>query len=92
MVVVVRAAVDALVAAEDSVALPRLMERNSFSEDEATQRLSSQRNWKDRAAASDLIFHNNDEVMVTCHSWSHFSFMLNIFIQAKMSDIPMFKV
>ncbi len=51
-----------LVAAEDSVALPRLMERNSFSEDEATQRLSSQRNWKDRAAASDLIFHNNDEV------------------------------
>ena len=48
-----------LVAAEDDVALPRLMERNGFSEEEAKQRLASQRNWKDRAPASDLIFHNN---------------------------------
>jgi len=51
-----------LVAAEDAVALPRLMARNSFSEEEARQRLGSQRNWKDRAPASDLIFHNNGEV------------------------------
>ena len=51
-----------LVAAEDDVALPRLMERNGFSEEEAKQRLASQRNWKDRAPASDLIFHNNGAV------------------------------
>ena len=48
-----------LVAAEDTIALPRLMERNSFDKDEAKQRLESQRNWKDRAPASDLILHNN---------------------------------
>ena len=48
-----------LVAADDTVALPRLMERNSFDEAEAKQRLGSQRNWKDRAPASDLVFLNN---------------------------------
>ena len=51
-----------LVAAEDDISLPRLMERNNFSEEEARQRLGSQRDWKDRAPASDLIFHNNHGV------------------------------
>jgi dephospho-CoA kinase len=51
-----------LVAAEDTVSLPRLMERNSFSEEEARQRLGSQRRWQDRAPASDLIFHNNSDL------------------------------
>ena len=48
-----------LFACEESAALDRLMKRNGFSEDEASQRLSSQRHWKDRAPASDSIFHND---------------------------------
>jgi dephospho-CoA kinase len=48
-----------LVAAEDEIALPRLIARNNFSEEEAQQRLGAQRKWTDRAAASDYIFHND---------------------------------
>ncbi len=48
-----------LVAAEDAIALPRLMERNGFSEEEATQRLASARNWRDRAGGADYVFHND---------------------------------
>jgi dephospho-CoA kinase len=48
-----------LVAAEDAVALPRLMERNAFSEDEAQQRLASARNWRERAGGADHVFHND---------------------------------
>ena len=50
-----------LVAAENTVALPRLMHRNSFSEDEAQQRLDSQRPWEKRAPASDLVVHNDTD-------------------------------
>lgn len=48
-----------LVGADDEVTLPRLIERNNFSEEEATQRLASARKWQDRAPASDRIFLNN---------------------------------
>lgn len=48
-----------LVAAEDEVALPRLMERNAFSEQEAKQRLASARNWRERAGGADHVFHND---------------------------------
>jgi dephospho-CoA kinase len=48
-----------LVAAEDAVALPRLMDRNGFSEEEAKQRLASARNWRDRAGGADHVFHND---------------------------------
>jgi dephospho-CoA kinase len=48
-----------LVAAEDEVALPRLMDRNAFSEEEAKQRLASARHWQDRAGGADTVFHND---------------------------------
>lgn len=48
-----------LVAADDEVALPRLMERNAFSQEEAQQRLASARSWKEREPASDRVFLNN---------------------------------
>jgi dephospho-CoA kinase len=48
-----------LVAAEDEIALPRLIARNNFSEEEAKQRLGAQRKWIDRTAAADHTFHNN---------------------------------
>lgn len=48
-----------LVAAENEIALPRLIARNNFSEEEAQQRLDAQRKWEDRAAAADYIFHND---------------------------------
>lgn len=48
-----------LVAAGDEVALPRLMERNGFSKEEAEQRLASARSWKEREPASDRVFLNN---------------------------------
>ena len=48
-----------LVAADDEVALPRLMERNAFSQEEAEQRLASARSWKEREPASDRVFLNN---------------------------------
>ncbi len=48
-----------LVAAEDEIARPRLIARNSFSEAEAQQRLDAQRKWTERAPAADHVFHNN---------------------------------
>ena len=55
-----------LVAAENDTALRRLMERDDFSEQEALQRLNSQRPWTDRKPASDHVLHNDgtrDEFM-----------------------------
>jgi dephospho-CoA kinase len=48
-----------LFAVNDSVAIKRLKARNDFSEEEATQRLSSQKRWQDRAPASDIVTMNN---------------------------------
>ena len=48
-----------LFACEDDAARRRLMQRNGFSMDEANQRLASQRAWRERAPAADLVFHNN---------------------------------
>ncbi|MDA1240380.1 MAG: dephospho-CoA kinase [Chloroflexi bacterium] len=48
-----------LVAAEDEIAKPRLMARNNFNDEEAQQRLDSQRKWTDRAPAADHVFHND---------------------------------
>ena len=48
-----------LFACEEDTARSRLMRRNNFSQDEANQRLASQRAWQDRGPASDRVFHNN---------------------------------
>jgi dephospho-CoA kinase len=48
-----------LVACEEETALRRLMARNNFSEEEARQRLRSQRPWQQRAKAADLVLHND---------------------------------
>ena len=48
-----------LVAAEDEIALPRLIARNNFSDEEAQQRLGAQRKWTEREPASDHVFHND---------------------------------
>ena len=51
-----------LVAADADVARRRLMSRNGFSEEEAEQRLKSQRPWGVRAPAADFVLANNGEV------------------------------
>ena len=48
-----------LFACEEDTARRRLMQRNGFSVDEANQRLASQRDWQERAPASDRVFHND---------------------------------
>lgn len=48
-----------LIASEPDAARPRLMTRNGFSEDEANQRLNSQRDWRLRAPAADFVLHND---------------------------------
>lgn len=48
-----------LVASEPDAARPRLMARNGFTEDEANQRLASQRDWRLRAPAADFVLHND---------------------------------
>ena len=48
-----------LVGADYDVALPRLMQRNNFSEEEARQRLDAARTWQQREPASDRLFMNN---------------------------------
>jgi dephospho-CoA kinase len=48
-----------LVAAETDTAKQRLMARNNFNNEEAQQRLDSQRKWEERAPASDHVFHND---------------------------------
>lgn len=51
-----------LVAVEPAVARARLIARNGFSEEEAEQRIKSQRPWQDRAPAADLIIHNDGDL------------------------------
>ena len=51
-----------LVACEKETALPRLMERNNFSHEEAMQRINGARDWRERAPAADRIFHNDGEL------------------------------
>ena len=51
-----------LVAVDNSVALPRLMARNSFAIEEAQQRIDAQQPWQKRSPASDVVFHNNSDV------------------------------
>ena len=51
-----------LVAVDNSVALPRLMARNSFATEEAQQRIDAQQPWQKRSSASDFVFHNNSDV------------------------------
>jgi len=48
-----------LVGADYDVALPRLMQRNNFSEAEARQRLDAARTWQQREPGSDRLFMNN---------------------------------
>jgi len=48
-----------LVVCSEETALRRLMARNNFSEAEARQRLASQRDWRLRAPAADLVIHND---------------------------------
>ena len=51
-----------LVAAEPEVAKKRLMARNNLSEEEAEQRLKSQRPWQERAPAADFVIHNDGDI------------------------------
>jgi len=48
-----------LVATENEHALRRIMERNDLSREDAQQRLSSGRDWRERVPAADHVFHNN---------------------------------
>ncbi len=48
-----------VVAAEPDSMRARLMARNGFSEDEANQRIGSQRDWRLRAPAADWVVHND---------------------------------
>ena len=51
-----------LFACEESTARRRMMERDQLSEEEASQRLASQRHWEERAPASDLVIFNDGEL------------------------------
>ena len=51
-----------LVAAEDELAIDRLMARNSLTREEAEQRMASATPWADRAPRADLVLHNNGTV------------------------------
>ncbi len=51
-----------LVASEDETALQRLMARNSFSREEAEQRMASAIHWTERAPKADLVLHNDGSV------------------------------
>jgi len=48
-----------LIACYEDIARERLEIRNQYTDDEVEQRLASQRRWQDRAAAADLVIHNN---------------------------------
>ena len=48
-----------LVAADETLALPRLMERNGLTEVEARVRLDAATPWQDRAPACDRLFFND---------------------------------
>lgn len=60
-----------LVAVDNSVALPRLMTRNSFSAEEAQQRIDAQQPWENRSPASDCVFHNNLDLNTFKNSIDH---------------------
>ena len=47
-----------LVGVDDAIAIPRLIERNGLTEDEARQRLASAVPWETRAPAADRVFMN----------------------------------
>lgn len=51
-----------LVAVDPPIAKQRLIARNGFTEDEAEQRLRSQRPWEERAAAVDAVILNNGDL------------------------------
>ena len=51
-----------LVASEGETALQRLMARNSFSREEAEQRMASAIHWTERAPKADLVLHNDGSV------------------------------
>lgn len=51
-----------LFAVETDIAVGRLMVRNHLSEEDANRRILSQKDWRDRAAASDLITHNDGDM------------------------------
>lgn len=51
-----------LFACNEDTARRRLMQRNGFSEEEANQRLASQRPWRDREPAADHVFHNDGKL------------------------------
>ena len=48
-----------LFACDDDIARQRLAARNQYTPEEVEQRLASQRSWKDREPASDLVIFNN---------------------------------
>lgn len=48
-----------VVAAEPDTMRARLMARNGFTEEEANQRITSQRDWRLRAPAADHVLHND---------------------------------
>ncbi len=48
-----------LVATERENAIRRIIDRNQFSIEEATQRVDGQRPWQSRAPAADHVFHND---------------------------------
>ena len=51
-----------LVWAPEKVMVERLMRRNGLSEEEARQRLASQRPWQDRGPAADFILENSGDI------------------------------
>ena len=48
-----------LFAADDNLAISRLMARNNLDQTAAEQRLASQQKWEDRAPAADIVTHND---------------------------------
>lgn len=51
-----------LFACEEELALTRLMDRNQMNEEDAKQRLSSQRKWQEREPAADLLLFNDGDL------------------------------
>ena len=51
-----------LFAVEKETAVKRLMNRNSLNEKDANKRMASQKDWRDREEASDLVTHNDGDL------------------------------
>ena len=63
-----------LFACDDDAARKRLAERNRFTADEVERRMASQRNWRDRSPAADLlIFNNGSQEALESEVKSHFA-------------------